>query len=343
MKTLKLLFCLLLSQITLAQSSFFETILKNGKNAVYQEYYSVSKYDKGKTKISGKRFEVKIEPVYFKGITAGFNMIKIEDGKNLNAFNVSKDDYEELKGYPNVSHLIHTRKNSGFVAIDKYIFKLNRITNDGLSFSSIDAIYILKEVEKTTKKGKKKKKKRGGFFKKLGNAALKVATNVDLSKVEKQSPELKKAASLDLKKLVKDYLISMNEKQNNYKLSTKDKTDIAALKKSIIDHKAYIKRYNDSVWRTPEYQRILENNRRAKSAGKRNNVTLINKTGKKLLIINSETNTSTMDLGNVSKTWMCSRNAYIGRKISNGSTITYKIIRKVYTANSKCGGKVIIN
>jgi hypothetical protein len=289
----------------IAQNSFFETLDKNGKDAIYQEYYSVGNDDKGKPMVSGKRYEVTLKPVFFKDINAGFDMVKLKDGKNLNGFDVTRDDYQQIIGYPNVSYLIHTYKKSGFVAIEDYIFKLNRISDDGLSFKSIEAIYIRKGSEDAASSGKKKKKnKRGGFFKKLGNAALKVATNVDLSKVEKRTPEAKKAMSIDLIQLVKDYLKSMKDEQNSYSLTSKDKQDIEILKQSVKSHKEDIKRKNDSIWRTPEYQKIRENQRRSKSAGKRNNVTLINKSGKNLLIINSETNSSILSLGSVSKTWM---------------------------------------
>lgn len=344
MKTLQLLICLLLTQVIVAQETFFQTLEKNGEDAIYQEYYSVSKDDKGKQKINGKRYEVTVKPIRYKGMKVGFNMVKVEDGKNFAEFNPTKDSYKELVGYPNTSHLIHTYKSSGFVAIGDYIFELTRITDDGLSFSGIDAIYIKKGSagKKEEEKGEKKKKK-GKFFKKLGKAALKVATNGRVSNVKTASPEAKKAMSIDLNQMVKDYLKQMKTKQESYELTSQDHADITMLRQSAIDHKAYVKRYNDSVYNTPEYQRIRENNRRANNAGKRNNVTLINNTGQDLLIINSETNTSTMSLGSVSKTWMCSRNAYIGRKVSDGSVIRYKIIRKVYSANSKCGGTVTIN
>lgn len=157
--------------------------------------------------------------------------------------------------------------------------------------------------------------------------------------------DVKKALSLDLETYIKDYLKAMKSKQSKYILTAKDKSEISILNQSIHQYNAMVKRKNDSLWNTDEYRRGREMKRRADGAGKRNNVTLINKTGQNLLIINSETNTSTMNLGSVSKAWSCSRNAYIGRKSSscNGGSVCYKIIRKVYTANSKCGGTVTIN
>ncbi len=351
MKNLKLILFLFCVQLTVAQSTFFETIEKNGEDAVYQEYYTVTKDEKGKQKISGKRYEVTIKPIEYKGVKVGFDMVKLKDGKNLNSFNPTRDDYEELIGYPNTSHLLHTRKNTGFVAIGDYIFELTRISDDGLSFKSIEAIFIRKGYGETTKKGEnKKKKKRGGFFKKLGNAALKVTTNVDLNKIEKASPEAKKAMNADLKKIVKDYLKEMKKKQNGYILTANDKSTIAMIKQAVRNKNADIKRYNDSVWRTPEYQKILENNRRAAGNAQRTRLTLINNTGRVIYVatkglgMGSDNKGTELQNGHSTSTWDCKKSAYLQTRTKNGGSITFKTTSvKVYSANSKCGGKVVIN
>lgn len=343
MKTFQIIIALCFFQQSIAQNSFFETLKKNGKDAVYQEYWSVNKNDKGKYEISGKRYEVTAKPVFHKGLTSGFNLMKLEDGKSLKGFNVAKNDYDEIIGYPNISYFLFNRDNSGFVAIEDYIIELKGISKDRLSFNDIGVIFIRKGSGNNVKEGEKKKKKKGKFFKKLGKTTLKVIAKVDVSQLPDK--DVKKALSLDLETYIKDYLKAMKSKQNKYTLTAKDKSEISILNQSIHQYNAMVKRKNDSLWNTDEYRRGREMKRRADGVGKRNNVTLINKTGENLLIINSETNTSTMSLGSVSKTWSCSRNAYIGRKSSNcnGGSICYKIIRKVYTANSKCGGTVTIN
>lgn len=350
MKLLNISLCLLISQITLAQSTFFETIEKNGEDAVYQEYYTVGVNDKGKQYIDGKRYEVTMKPIEYNDVKVGFDMVKVEDGKNLNGFNPTRDDYEELIGYPNTSHLLHTRKNTGFVAIDDYIFELTRMTDDGLSFKSIETIFIRKGSGTVANKEAKPKKKKSKFLKKLGSAALAVATNGQVGSIESAGPDLKKAMSIDLKQMVKDYLKAMKSKQNSYTQSPKDKAEIAMIKKSVKDHHIKIKKYNDSVWRTPEYQKILENNRRAAGNAKTNRVTLKNNSGRTIYIatkglgMGSDNRGTELQNGHSTSSWDCHKSAYLQTRTKNGGSNSFKTTSvKVYSANSKCGGTVIIN
>lgn len=350
MKLLQVTLCLFITQITLAQNTFFETLNKNGKDAVYQEYYTVGVNEKGKQYIDGKRYEVTMKPIEYNGVKVGFDMVKIEDGKNLNGFNPTRDDYEELIGYPNTSHLLHTRKNTGFVAIDDYIFELTRITDDGLSFKSIETIYIRKGSGAVADKAVKPKKKKSKFFKKLGSAALAVATNGQVSSIESAGPDHKKAMGIDLKQMVKDYLKAMKNKQNSYTLSPKDKAEIAMVKKSVKDHHADIKRKNDSIWNTPEYQRIRENNARASGNAKRNRVTLTNKSGRTIYVatkglgMGSDNPGTELHNGHSTSSWDCHKSAYLQTRTKNGGSNSFKTTSvKVYSANSKCGGTVIIN
>jgi hypothetical protein len=338
------------SSISFAQQNFFETIKKNGVDAIYQEYYSVGKNDKGKQYIEGKRYEVTMKPVSYKDVLVGFDMVKVEDGKKLNGFNPTRDDYEELIGYPNTSHLLHTRKNTGFVAIDDYIFELTRMTDDGLSFKSIEAIFIRKGSGAVADKDAKPKKKKSKFFKKLGATALAVATNGQVGSLESAGPDHKKAMDIDLKKMVKDYLKAMKSKQNSYTLSSKDKAEIAMVKKSVKDHHADIKIKNDSIWRTPEYQRIRENNARAAGNAKTNRVTLTNNSGRTIYIatkglgMGSDNPGTELHNGHSTSTWDCKKSAYLQTRTKNGGSISFKTTSvKVYSANSKCGGTVIIN
>ncbi|WP_298767445.1 hypothetical protein [uncultured Polaribacter sp.] len=347
MKTLTTLAVFFIALSSFAQTSFFETIEKHGKDAVYNRYYSVYKDDAGKQQIKGKQYQLKAEILKFNGVYTGLKMVAASKNDKAGIFTIdaTKSKSSKIIGYPNVSHIVDRISRKGFVAIDDYIFKIGNVwkAKDGHGFNSIDEIYIrvgASDKENNTASKDKKKKKFGAFMKKLKDAAINKAPS------ECTSPACKKAANMDLVAFVRKYLKQMEAKQNRYVLTTKDKADIAKIKNAVNAYYGKVKSKNDAYWKSPEGQAILENRRRANGYAKKNEVTLTNKTGRTIYIADKGSrNQGTLVGVGQSISWNCSRDAYLQQKLKKDTNTYYfrTTSKKVYRANNKCGGKFIIN
>ncbi|WP_299013464.1 hypothetical protein [uncultured Polaribacter sp.] len=347
MKTLTTLTVLFFTLTSFAQTSFFKTIEKNGKDAVYQRYYSVYKDDNGKQHIKGEQYQLKAEIIKFNGVYAGLKMVAATKNDKAGIFTIdaTKSKSSKIIGYPNVSHVVDRISRKGFVAIDDYIFKIGNVwkAKDGNGFNSIDEIYIrvgAKGDETNTSTKKKKKKKFGAFMKKLKDAAVNNAPS------ECTSPACKKAESMDLVAFVRKYLKQMEAKQNSYVLTAKDKADIAKINNAVNAYYGKVKSKNDAYWKSAEGQAIIENRRRANGYAKKNEVTLINKSGSTIYIASKGSrNAGTLIGVGQSVSWSCKRDAYLQTKLKKDTNTYYfkTTSRSVYKANTNCGGSKTIN
>jgi hypothetical protein len=345
-----ILILLLFPFCLLAQTSLYEGLEANGTDAKYQEYYSVYKNDKGEQMIGGKRYQINIEVSKMGNLPVGFIGKKIEDGKNLFALNEERSGTESV-GYPMVRAFDSGRAES-YVLVGDCLFELKGLKEDGVTFSEIEAVYIkIEEKEKPTDGNKKKM----SFKEKLAAAKNK------LVEASSNSSDFKKKVDEDYKEMVSDYLKSMKAKFDAHTLTAKEKQEIATLKKLEVDHAAHIKHVNDSVWRTPEYQRILANQKRAKNASSGGNssssttkksdsgsasgggfsgsVNLINDTGTKYHMFTSNGGGGWWN-NSSSKTVRCEKNKTIYISTTNKSSDKRKLVT---LSPSMCGKTIKIS
>ena len=345
MKSLSVLLFALFATCTFAQNSFFETLKSHGEGATYQRYYSVYKDDNGNQKIAGKQYQLKVEAIEHEGINAGIKITGATDNDKagMDNFDVTLSKSRKLIGYPHVSYMVDKSTRKAYVAIDDYIFKLGNFWKDELGFNDIDAIYIKVGADSNeggNKGGKKKKKKKfGAFMKELKDAALEKEPS------ECSSPACIRAQQMNLNAFVREYLEEMKKKQDAYTLSSKDKSDIAKLEKSVDGYYKKVKDKNDAFWKSEEGQAIIENRRRADSAAASDNITIRNNTGNTIFISREGSQNKGLELSpGSSGTWNCKTDAYFQVQNKVGTTYSYKATsRKAYSANGSCGGTFAIN
>lgn len=249
-----LLAALLFTVLSFAQTGLYQTIENNGATTQYKEFYAVSKGETpGTTKISGDRYWVTASVTTLEsGEKIGFTLVKVDGSGNL----MSVDElgrYDRAVGFPNVSYIYHEQENDGYIAVGDYIMELNNISSDGLSFESIEAVYVKKQADEKSEAAEGEKKKGGKFGAALKGVAMK---SVGLGPDGAVSKELKKASSEDLHQIALDYLKAMKAKQNAYALSASDKADMAAIVKTREEKYAKIKEANDAYWASPEGQAL---------------------------------------------------------------------------------------
>jgi hypothetical protein len=160
------------------------------------------------------------------------------------------------------------------------------------------------------------------------------------------SPACKKAQSMDLKKFILSYLSKMKQKQDNYSLIAKDKSEKQILVNAVNDYYKMVNSKNAAYWKSPEGQAILENRRRADNSSKKTNVTIKNNTGQTIYIgTKGSRNQGTLIGVGQSVTWNCKTDAYLQTRLKKDTNTSYYETsnRKVYTANSKCGATKTLN
>jgi len=256
---MKKLFTLTLTFICIvsyAQQGLYQTIEQNGTETEYLEFYTVMKGEtEGTTKVSGKRYWVKASIITLvSGEKIGFKLTKSDSSGVLTTQDVMSR-YNQAKGFPNVSYIYHEKENDGYIATNDYIIELNNISADGLSFKSIESVFVKKQL-KEKKEGSdttQKKTKGGKFLKKLKDAAEKAYGDENLPSLEQ-----KKVSSEDLFQIAMDHLRKLKEIQNGYTLSSKDKADLSKIKAAKAKKYADIKKANDAYWASPEGQKVLK-------------------------------------------------------------------------------------
>jgi hypothetical protein len=231
----------------------------------------------------------------------------------------------------------HTYTNDGYVVIDNVIFAVDNIPNEGVpAFKNVTAIYLLKKEgqnnQDETKKGKKKK---GGLLskmkKKLGNAG--------------QNSVQKYIKSVNLEQIFTDYVTAMKGKQDAYTLTSKDKMDIMTIKAARNAGDEEIKKYNDSIKKTPEYKKLKEHQARMARMESNNIVTLKNNTGNTIYVgtSGSRNRGTKINAGDTAR-WDCSTDGYLQSETVSGGSYNYSSTnRRVYSSNAGCGSTVAIN
>ena len=199
-------------------------------------------------------------------------------------------------------------------------------------FKYIDDVFIKIGAEEATKvEGGKKKKM--SFRDKL--KALKNATNGTVN----YGPAHKKLESLNLDKLITDYLVEMKAKQNarTAKQNQSYKNIISARARGEED----IKKYNDSIRATPAHKKMKAHQARMKQMDNNNakkTVTINNKTGKDIYIYKEGFRNGTRINSNSSTKVDCSFNyTYKLDANSNGTGA------RCYSANTGCERSVTVN
>ncbi|WP_162820030.1 hypothetical protein [Kordia sp. SMS9] len=244
MKTIKITLLAFLSTLSCyAQQTFYEQLKANGNDAIYCTYYRYNATSEVYTP-GEKGAEVNIKLIEIKGIPIGFKAFDVQTGKYLFGFD-EVQNYGRADHYPITKMMKHKYDTEAYAMIDGSMYKFSVDKDHILKPVSLWEAYVLKRPEsmKVDNNGKKKSKKKG---------FLKRVKNIGKAGSMSSSPEKKYLRNLDIKTLVNDYEKSMRAKQQSYKLSSKDKLNIAAIQKFRKEGKDFVKRYNDSIYNSPK-------------------------------------------------------------------------------------------
>jgi len=214
------------------------------------------------------------------------------------------------------------------VFVDDYLFMLQKWK----SKDNYEVRWILKapkaEKEKAESKTKTKKKKNGFFksLKKKFNNAKPLSSNISIEKIKAE--------------VLQPYLDAATKKQEAYYASWIKKPENAKTKKYIDDKRAMmkkaIKQYNDDIFNSPEYQRMLAYQKWIDNSI---NMTVHNKSGSTIWVGSSATAFITNEISSgSSSTQTCTSDMYYYLSDAKGAK-GYKF----YTADSSCGSSVTIN
>lgn len=230
-----------------------------------------------------------------------------------------------------VGYVVREGRNVGddrIAFVGDYLFMLQNWKNK----DSYEVRWVLKipkvEEEKPEDKTKTKKKKKG-FFKSLKNNiknAKSIGGGVSIEKVKAE--------------VLQPYLDEATKKQKLYYASWIKKSENTKTKKYIDDKRAMMKKamkqYNDDIFNSPEYQRMLAYH---KWLDGNVNFTVYNKSGRTVWVGSTATAfiTSEVPSGGES-TQTCTSDMYYYLSDSKGAK-GYKF----YTANSACGSSATIN
>lgn len=329
MKKHILLLALLTTILSFGQQGLYQTIEANGEGAEYQKFGGKDDLGNGNYLMGFSKGFVTIKIRRLpSGTPIGIEATNVETGKK--EFNLSElSDYSRVDSYPHAINIKHTYTKKGYVIIDDILFEFTKIRDNGiLQMKDVWSFYVLKK-DRNTSKGKKKKKK--GFFSKMK------------SKMVGLKPEHEYVKGLNLDKMLSDYVTNMKAKQTSYKLTTKDRKEIAEIKRTREKGDEEIKRYNDSVIATPEHQRMLKHRREMDAMKKESGgskVTIKNNSRSQVIICYSSGPVAGKINAGSSTKFNCTDDLYIGYK--SGSS--YKRSNtKVYSKNSNCGGTVNVN
>ena len=317
---------LIATTVTFAQKSIFETIEANGEDAVYTQYTGVSKQE-GKYLAQNKGATVHIKigrtPA---GIPMG--VLVIDTAENRQIKSMTENSKTELMDHYSAPAFIRDiNYYDSFLMVDNMLFEVDRLRDTG-NYDGLDAIYVLESADSDLKPKKKKK----GFLNKLKDRV-----------VDQYGPTTDKNQKMikntDIDGIISSYFTAMKARQlsENPATAKRNKDAVWGFKR---DRFTKINKYNDSILKNdPQYRRAYED--RLKGGVSNGNVSLENTSNEEVLIISGASNTSKMTIGRgQSKNWNCYSDAYIGKENNDGSSVTYTEIRKIYSADSKCQGKV---
>ncbi|GAB5565846.1 MAG: hypothetical protein Wins2KO_29090 [Winogradskyella sp.] len=215
------------------------------------------------------------------------------------------------------------------VFIDNYLFMLqNWKSKDDYE---IRWILMAPKAENgdNTEENVKPKKKKKGFFKSLKDKVKKAKSGAGSVSIEKMKAEV-----------LQPYLDKATKKQQDFYQTWIKKSENKKTKKYLDDKRALmtkaIKQYNDDIFNSPEYQRMLAYQ---KWIDNNINVTVYNKSDRTVWVGSSSSAfiTSKIEAGG-SSTQTCTSDLYYYYSDTKGSK-GYKF----YTANSACGSTATIN
>ena len=237
----------------------------NAQKSFYEGLSEVEgvKYERrdGLYNIEGKEGYHRLAMPYEKDAVGTFELLKLpsnspygfsfvaEGGKRI-AYQTQLDvDYiVDHHSYP--SHHRYKLERNVYIFVDSMFIQLGGISSDGLSYKTIKKVFVpYEEVNED------QPKKKLSIKEKLAAAKDVLKNGSDKSRWGK------KVREMNLDELVTNYLKEMKAKQAacNPSLEKKMADEIAQAKNLEL---ADIDAYNDSLYNTPEYQRIRENKAR---------------------------------------------------------------------------------
>ncbi|MDO6598419.1 hypothetical protein Q4512_15985 [Oceanihabitans sp. 2_MG-2023] len=322
---------LLVATITKAQKNFYEAMEANGESAIYEGFADQSangdgtyNFTRGKPAISLKVTRL------VTGQPVGFVATPVDKG--VSGFSQTElSNYVRVDSYPNVLYIKHKYTKDAYMMTDDILFVVsNTSDSDVPKLANVKAFYVLvKERGETVTKEGAGKKKKGGFM-----ARMK-------AKVEGvgQSPTFKYIKRVNIEKVFNDYVTAMKAKQAN-PLTTKDKMEIAKIRRAREAGDEEIKRYNDSIKATPEYAKLKTHQARMEQMDNnnaRNLITINNKTGRDIYIYQNGSRNGTRINANSSTKVTCNSNYTYKFDSNSGGTGT-----AFYSANANCGSSVSV-
>ena len=326
MKKIILAIVLLVTTVTIAQNNLFSNISTTEQ---YTEYLTA--YDEkgdGVYKVTDKRFPVSFKTAYL--ATGEGYLIEViieEEGKNKgnaqHRYNAI-DNYYLASGYPYESILKHKYKKDGFISIGNYVILLGGISDNGTSYKNIEKIYVKKGAEnalKPAEKTEEPQKKKLSFFEQIK------------ANQKKRAKAFKGLIIKDLGKTITNYLVAMKAKQDARTPAQlkSDRNIVRARDKGEAD----IKKYNDSLEKTPEYIKLRAYQKRR--SGEK--VTIKNNTGRTIYVFTKGGSKSfASEIWNGSSTDKECNSDYVYSFSEKGSDSGIPF----YTSNTACGKSVTV-
>ncbi|WP_034058862.1 hypothetical protein [Lacinutrix jangbogonensis] len=319
--------------ISQAQKNFYEAIEANGETTTYEGFAGKSangdgtyNFERGvpAVKLTVKRLAT--------GQPVGFKAVPVLE--NYGGFSETElSDYGRVDSYPNVMSIKHDYTDDGYMMIDDLLFVVDNIPDNGVpKLGNVTSIFVMvKDRAETKAETGKKKKKKGGLLGRM-KAKLKNAGR-------KTSPAFKYIKTVNIEKKFNDYVTAMKTKQA-IPLTSKDKADIAKIKRAREAGDEEIKRYNDSIRATPAHKKLVAHQARMKQMDNNNakkTVTIINKTGKDIYVYKEGSRNGTRINSNSYTKVDCSFNYTYKFDSNSGGAGS-----SCYTANSGCDRSVTI-
>lgn len=334
-KTILAVMVLFTVTIVQAQNNFYETIEANGETAIYEGFTGGSYNGDGTFDFARRKPSVKLTVDKLPtGQYVGFKATPVSE--RYGGFSETEiSDYGKVDNYPNVMTIKHDYTDDGYMMVDDLLFVVDNISDNGVpKIENVTAIYVMvKDRTSTNEQTGKKKKKKGGFMSRM---KAKVAS---ASGGGTRTPTYKYIKTVNIVKKFNDYVTAMKAKQAK-PLTTKDKADIAKIKRAREAGDEEIKHYNDSIKATPEYQKMKAHQKRMEQMDNntaKKSVTIHNRTRKDIYIYKEGSRNGTRINVNSSIKVNCSFNYTYKYDSNSGGTGS-----ACYNANTGCGKSVTI-
>lgn len=307
-----------------AQNNLYQAVKAN-EGAEYVQFFNLTEKDgKYMPTTIGKTVKLKLLTVKG-GIPIGFEAINVETNEPAIGYD-ELSRYERVDHYPTPMFINHKHTGDGYIVMDDFILYCDGLSkSEAPKVSQINKIYVKKRESTSTDAEPEKKKKKKGLFSKMKSALT-----------FKGTPEQEYIYSLDLQEILNDYFTKMKAKQGAYKVTTKDKNDLAVIAKFRDAGEDYIKRYNDSLYNTPK---AIKDRETWAIVNKGSFFQVKNNSSNTLFVSSSDDNFISTEIpAGSSREMNCTNDLYYfftGNKGKGG--------KKFYTANSACGSSVTIN